>query len=274
MQNCRIATLIEQNELNGMAVCDPDKTLVEYVLPAFVDCVVPRESLPEMWMQPHFIPLGTASAKANWVEGCNGIFCHEGETTSIPIILCSFGGRFVISWLKRDETKSEAGEVCLQYNQFAMIKALDTRVRQDGALQIVPGSLWFGHPKGANCIGIFLLGNTVQRCNTYFKIWNETWIKLEKANELCNVADNIWGQSSFKQSMLWFCRAISVQTYINANKFESKWGKMSLAMVEWKIVGLAHFELALHVCKSTWWRLCPAYNIINNNAGFNIVVDW
>ena len=55
-----------------------------------------------------------------------------------------------------------------------MIEALDARVGQDGALQIVLGSLGFGCPKGANSVGIFLLGNIAQRCNKYFKIWNET----------------------------------------------------------------------------------------------------
>jgi hypothetical protein len=100
MQNCRIATLIGQNELNGITVCDPDKMLAKYILSAFVGCVVPREFLLKMLMQPNFNLLGTVSAEVNWVEGCSGIFCHEGEAMSILIILCSFGGRIVISWLK------------------------------------------------------------------------------------------------------------------------------------------------------------------------------
>ena len=92
---------------------------------AFDDGIISGKSLTEMRVEPNFVAAGVASTKANWVEDCSGAFCYEREAFACPVIVSSFGGCGVISWLEKDKTKTQAGEVSAQHYQLAMVKVLD-----------------------------------------------------------------------------------------------------------------------------------------------------
>ncbi len=69
-----------------------------------------------------------------------------------------------------------------------MIVTKKARVRDNGFLDIIEGTLASIHPYACNWIGILALdGQFPKRCDPEFKVVNVFAIKLSEANELRNI---------------------------------------------------------------------------------------
>ncbi len=99
-QYSRVAAFVGQNELNGIRIGYPNKTLTKDVHTTFVDGVIPREPLTKMGVELNLVSASAASAKADWVQYSSGALCHEREAFSVQVILGSVDQRLIVSWLQ------------------------------------------------------------------------------------------------------------------------------------------------------------------------------
>jgi hypothetical protein len=95
---------------------------------AFVDGVVPGESLTEMRVKPDLVAAGAASTEANRTQYYHGAFGHERESLAIMVVLGCLRQGLVVGWLKQNVTKTLWGEVGTQDAQLAIVESLNAGV--------------------------------------------------------------------------------------------------------------------------------------------------
>jgi hypothetical protein len=85
-KNSRVATLVGQQELDGITIRNPDKTLTKDIVSDFIYTVIACKAFTQMRMQPNFVPAALLSPKSNRMEDSCRTLGHERETFTVLII--------------------------------------------------------------------------------------------------------------------------------------------------------------------------------------------
>jgi hypothetical protein len=115
--------------------------------------------------------------------------------------------------------KSVGGEIGAKNKQFAMVKTTQAGIGKDGLAHLVksgPGSVG---PVWGNAICILVQEDDSEGRDA-FEVGNEPSIKLDESDKFCDVADQFRGRPRFDEVVFGHGRAIAVDAYIDADKFE------------------------------------------------------
>ena len=171
-------------------------------------------------MQANLIPAGATTAEGNRVESCVRILCHEVEVATFHSCCHGGEGNIVVSGLAGNVAKSVGGEIGAKDKQFAMVETTQAGIGKDGLAHLVksrPGSVG---PVWGNAIRILVQEDDSEGRDAYFEVGNEPSIKLDESDKFCDVADQFRGRPRFDEVVFGHGRAIAVDAYINADKFE------------------------------------------------------
>ncbi len=117
--------------------------------------------------------------------------------------------------------KTIGGEVGAKDKQFAVIKTMQARIGKDSLAHLVKSRLGSVGPVWVDAIRVLVQEDDPEGRDAHFEVWNETSIKLDETNKLCNVADQFRGRPRFDELVFGHGWSIAVDAYIDTNKFKS-----------------------------------------------------
>jgi hypothetical protein len=171
-------------------------------------------------VQVKLVPAGATTAEGNRVESCLRILCHEIEVATFHSCCHGGDGNIIVSGLAGNVAKSIGGEIGAKNKQFAMVKTMRTGIGKDGVAHLVksrPGSVG---PVWGNVICILIQEDDSEGRDAHFEVGNEPSIKLDESDKFCDVADQYRGRPRVDEVVFGHGRAIVVDAYIDADKFE------------------------------------------------------
>ncbi len=117
--------------------------------------------------------------------------------------------------------KTVGGEVSVKDKQFAVIKTTQARIGKDSLAHLVKSRLGGVGPVWVNAIHVLVQEDDPEGRDAHFKVGNETSIKLDESDKLCNVADQFRGRPCFDELVFGHGWSIAVNAYIDTNEFKS-----------------------------------------------------
>ncbi len=93
-----------------------------------------------------------------------------------------------------DIAETVGEEVGAKDKQFAVIKTTQARIGKDSLAYLVKSCLGGIGPVWVNTICVLVQEDDLEGRDAHFKVGNETSIKLDESNKLCDVADQFRGR--------------------------------------------------------------------------------
>ncbi len=119
-----------------------------------------------------------------------------------------------------DVAKTVGREVGAKDKQFAVIKTTQARIGKDSLAHLIKSRLGGLGPVWVDAIHVLVQEDDPEGHNAHFKVGNETSIKLDESDKLCNIAGQFWGRPRFDELVFGHGWSIVVDAYINTNKFK------------------------------------------------------
>ncbi len=112
-------------------------------------------------------------------------------------------------------------EVSAKDKQFAVIKSMQARIGKDSLAHLVKNRLGSVGPVWVDAIRVLVQEDDPEGRDAHFEVGNETSIKLDESDKLCDVADQFRRRPRFDELVFGYGWSIAVDAYINTNKFKS-----------------------------------------------------
>jgi hypothetical protein len=219
-----------------------------------------------MQMEASLSSTGATAAKSNRMECCLGFFCHEVEVATLHSCVHGGQGEVIIGRLTGNVSETIGGEVSAKGKQFAMIEMAQAKIGKDSLGHLFKSSLGVVRPVWVDEIHVFVLKDNPEWRDVHLKVGDETSVELDKADKLCDNADQFWGRPRVEELVIGHGRLIAINAYINTNEFEPFNKDVQFLQTEGEIMGLAYTELTHHIHKSHEEILGPAHDVVHDDG--------
>ncbi len=112
------------------------------------------------------------------------------------------------------------GEVGAKDKQFAVIKTMQARIGKDSLAHLVKSRLGGVGPVWVDAIRVLIQEDDPEGHDAHFEVGNETSIKLDESDKLCDLTDQFQGRPHFDELVFGHGWSIAVDAYINTNVFK------------------------------------------------------
>ncbi len=118
-----------------------------------------------------------------------------------------------------DVAKTVSGEVGAKDKQFAVIKTMQERIGKDSLAHLVKRRLGSVGPVWVDVICVLFQEDDPEGRDVHFEVGNETSIKLDESDKLCDITDQFRGRPRFDELVFGHGWLIAIDAYINTNEF-------------------------------------------------------